>query len=158
MIKVIGKLSFVIVSVFLGVSALSLSLAYADGEDVVSPDASTPALSAPATTPANSLPPAAGHNPGKITSGKRTAPMSDSELGHFQYCGEDADCIKANNGCCDCANGGADVAVSKKLLEEFNQQFECLNTACTEMAATPPCGSGVISCVNHKCRYFAVKE
>lgn len=84
----------------------------------------------------------------------KTKPISDVDLKRYQYCGADTDCVKANNGCCDCANGGADVSVSAERLQEFNLRFECEKARCTKMAAVPECGSGVVSCVNHQCRYF----
>lgn len=89
---------------------------------------------------------------------KRTGqsrPLSEFELGRYQYCGADRDCVAANNGCCDCANGGADVAVNRERLAAFQARFDCLYVSCTEKDTVPPCGSGVISCVNHKCVYFS---
>ncbi len=85
----------------------------------------------------------------------QTQPLSDFELGRYQYCGSDRDCVAANNGCCDCANGGADVAVNRERLAAFEARFDCLYVSCTEKGAMPPCGSGIISCVNHKCVYFS---
>lgn len=84
-----------------------------------------------------------------------TKPLSDFELGKYQYCGDDRDCVVAQNGCCDCANGGADVAVNKDRLSAFNTRFDCLYVSCGEEEITPPCGSGVVSCINHKCRYIS---
>ena len=57
------------------------------------------------------------------------------------------------NGCCECANGGADVAINKMHLEQFKALFACDNIVCTARAKIPPCGTGVVSCVNHECRY-----
>ncbi len=81
-------------------------------------------------------------------------PLSEFELGKYQYCGTDADCIKAMNGCCDCANGGQDVAVNRERYNDFRARFDCLNINCTERARIPSCGSGVVSCVKHTCQYF----
>ncbi len=94
----------------------------------------------------------------KPSAAKTTNPLAYFDLGKYQYCGSDADCIKANNGCCDCANGGKDVAVNKQHLKDFEAQFDCLHVACTMMAAVPPCGSGVVSCVDHKCKYIEFDE
>lgn len=85
----------------------------------------------------------------------QTRPLSDFELGRYQYCGSDRDCVAANNGCCDCANGGADVAVNRERLAAFEARFDCLYVSCSEKDTVPPCGSGIISCVNHKCVYFS---
>ncbi len=90
--------------------------------------------------------------------GPKTGRLDDFEVGKYQYCGTDADCVKANNGCCDCANGGADVAVNKDRYKEFRDRFNCIDIMCTEMAAVPPCGSGVVSCLDHKCHYVSDKS
>lgn len=80
-------------------------------------------------------------------------PLDSFELGKYQYCGSDRDCVVANNGCCDCANGGEDVAVNKERLEAFRERFDCLHVQCTMRASVPPCGSGLVSCINHRCKY-----
>lgn len=85
-------------------------------------------------------------------------PLDDFEVGRYQYCGKDSDCTIANNGCCDCANGGKDVAINKKRLEDFKARFSCNDVMCTEMAADPRCGSGLVSCINHKCKLFERSE
>lgn len=85
-------------------------------------------------------------------------PINDFELGRYQYCGADSDCVVANNGCCDCANGGKDVAVNKERLADFQKRFDCLYAKCGDKRADPICGSGVVSCVMHKCQYFPPGE
>lgn len=88
-------------------------------------------------------------------SAKITTKLDAFELGKYQYCGQDSDCVLANNGCCDCANGGEDVAVNKLRLEEFRARFNCMDVVCTMLATEPPCGSGVVACIEHRCRYVA---
>lgn len=83
-----------------------------------------------------------------------TKPLTAFELGRYQYCGADADCVLAQNGCCDCANGGEDVAVNKERLAAFRARFDCLYVNCANKEVFPACGTGVVSCVNHKCKYF----
>lgn len=83
-----------------------------------------------------------------------TGPLSAFELGRYQYCGEDRDCMFAVNGCCDCANGSEDVSVNRERLEAFRARFSCLYVACGDKSHEPACGTGIVSCVNHKCRYF----
>ena len=83
-----------------------------------------------------------------------TKPLSAFELGRYQYCGDDKDCQYAVNGCCDCANGSEDVAVNKERYQAFRARFACLYVSCGESTSEPPCGTGVVSCVNHKCRYI----
>ena len=82
-----------------------------------------------------------------------TKPLSDFELARYQYCGSDKDCMVAQNGCCDCANGGEDVAVNKERFDAFRARFDCLYVNCGDKEAVPACTSGVVSCVNHKCLY-----
>lgn len=83
-----------------------------------------------------------------------TKPLSAFELGRYQYCGDDRDCMVALNGCCDCANGGEDVAVNKERYEAFRARFQCLYVSCGEKTRATECATGVVSCLNHKCRYF----
>jgi hypothetical protein len=85
----------------------------------------------------------------------KTKPLSDKELGRFQYCGDDYDCMFIANGCCDCANGGKDTAVARQHEQEFRDLFDCRSAVCTMRAAVPACGSGVVTCVNHTCKYVA---
>lgn len=84
-------------------------------------------------------------------------PLPESEYSTYQNCGNDADCVVVQNGCCDCANGGKDIAINRLHLEKFKSLFSCEQVMCTLMAAVPPCGSGVVSCVSKKCKYEAAK-
>lgn len=88
---------------------------------------------------------------------KRVKPLSRVEMLRYTNCATDRDCIYVQNGCCDCANGGQDVAVNKLRLEEFKSQFDCREAACTRRAAVTPCGSGVVSCIERRCRYLSTK-
>ncbi len=83
-----------------------------------------------------------------------TKAIDDFELAKYQYCGNDADCRIAVNGCCDCANGGTEVAINKDRFEAFRERFDCLHVQCTQVIAEPPCENGVVSCINHRCHYF----
>ena len=83
-----------------------------------------------------------------------TKPLSSYELGRYQYCGDDRDCMPAVNGCCDCANGGEDVSVNKERFEAFRARFSCMYVGCGEKNGQK-CGTGLVSCINHKCRYFS---
>jgi len=80
--------------------------------------------------------------------------LSEYELGKYQYCGKDSDCAIATNGCCDCANGSPDVSVNKERLEDFRSRFSCSNIRCGSKDAYPTCGSGLVSCISHKCEYL----
>lgn len=83
-----------------------------------------------------------------------TKAIDDFELAKYQYCGNDSDCTVAVNGCCDCVNGGIEVAVNKERVEAFHERFDCLHVECTQNVANPPCANGVVSCINHRCQYF----
>lgn len=94
-------------------------------------------------------------HPAKPKDQGSTKPISAFELGRYQYCGSDRDCRPAVNGCCDCANGGEDVSVNRERYEAFRARFSCLNVSCGTKQLEPQCGSGVVSCVNHKCRFIS---
>lgn len=83
-----------------------------------------------------------------------TGAISDFELARYQYCGQDSDCVVSVNGCCDCANGSAEVAVNKNRLGDFRKRFDCLKYSCGDKDADPRCANGVVSCVSHKCQYL----
>ncbi len=71
----------------------------------------------------------------------------------YRSCSIDSDCVYVNNGCCDCANGGEDLAVNKTKLADFEALFDCANVACTMIGAVPECGSGTVSCKSGLCEY-----
>ena len=81
------------------------------------------------------------------------APLPASELAKYQACTRDTDCVYAQNGCCDCVNGGADVAINATHVADLRGRFKCEGVPCTRMAAVPECGSGQVSCASGKCRY-----
>ena len=88
------------------------------------------------------------------TGSGNTAALDAFELARYQYCGSDRDCVVAINGCCDCANGGVEVAVNNDRLKAFRERFDCLHMTCGMVPPNPPCASGVVSCISHKCKYF----
>ncbi len=94
-----------------------------------------------------------GAGSGSGTVLKDGGPLSDSETLKYRSCTNDLDCIYAQNGCCDCANGGADLAINLNKLAEFRENFHCDNVACTLLSATPACGSGTVSCKSSLCEY-----
>jgi len=81
--------------------------------------------------------------------------MSAEESAAYRGCSSDTDCVVALNGCCDCVNGGEDIAVNKTQREAFRAHFDCSRTHCTEMGAVVPCGSGSVQCVAGLCSYRA---
>ncbi|MCX6111773.1 MAG: hypothetical protein NTY22_00580 [Proteobacteria bacterium] len=89
---------------------------------------------------------------------KDGGPLSDSETLKYRSCTHDLDCIYTQNGCCDCANGGADIAINLNKLTEFRDNFHCNNVACSMIAAVPACGSGTVSCKSGLCEYIKATE
>ena len=79
--------------------------------------------------------------------------LTDAEMILYRTCSIDSDCVYANNGCCDCATGGQDVAINKTKLAEFEALFNCADVACTMIGASPACGSGTVSCNIGLCEY-----
>ena len=86
--------------------------------------------------------------------GNAIDPLSSDKLSEFQSCAVDSDCVVAQNGCCDCANGGQDVAVNKDELDDFQSSFNCAAVLCTALGAIPPCGSGTTKCDLGKCTFI----
>jgi hypothetical protein len=81
---------------------------------------------------------------------KLEGPMPEQLTLEYRSCEVDTDCVLALNGCCDCANGGHDIAVSRAKLPEFNARFECAS-GCTERAGN--CRDGTIACKSTLCTY-----
>ena len=90
---------------------------------------------------------------------KDGGPLPDSETLKYRNCTSDLDCIYAQNGCCDCANGGADIAINLNKLTEFRESLNCgSGVACSMVGAVPPCGSGTVSCKSGLCEYTRATE
>lgn len=75
-----------------------------------------------------------------------TEPLPISSLDEYRRCVRDDQCTWINNGCCDCANGGEDIAVALDKAKAFRARFDCANTPCTAMDIEPPCGTGEATC------------
>ena len=122
----------------------------------------TSAAAPSAPTKAANIPPAKRPDfkivPQRKAAGGFTAPMPESEVSRYTECGSDSDCVLANNGCCDCANGGRTVAVNKIRLADFQNRFSCDHVACTEMARMPECMTELVTCVSHKCKVISSEE
>lgn len=82
-------------------------------------------------------------------------PVGPDKLKSFQTCTQDSDCVYAQNGCCDCANGGEDIAINKAYLQEFQDSFHCDGVPCTLKGAVPACGSGQVLCSTGRCIYMS---
>lgn len=64
-----------------------------------------------------------------------------------------ADCAVEPLDCCDCANGGKQHAIPKKLAAaaQAARQARCKNTVCTMMLSTDPSCGQRADCVDGKC-------
>lgn len=79
--------------------------------------------------------------------------LTETETLPYRDCTTASDCVYTKNGCCDCANGGEDIAVNKTKLADFEKLFDCGTFSCTAMAAEPACGSGTVYCKDGICEY-----
>jgi hypothetical protein len=76
-----------------------------------------------------------------------TAPLPMLEVVQYQACDDSSECIRVDNGCCDCANGGQTIAINRKFESEFRAKFDCDRVVCTQRAGScqfldPVCQSG----------------
>lgn len=81
-----------------------------------------------------------------------TEPMAEQRTRAYRACQIDSDCVLALNGCCDCANGGEDIAVNRDQAAAFAASFAC-SGACNEVGGD--CGHGTVRCTDHVCTYEA---
>ena len=79
-------------------------------------------------------------------------PLPTEAVKEYQVCAEDSDCVVAQNGCCDCANGGEDVAINKNKKVNFLAQFSCEAIMCTQLARIPGCGKEEVECAQGLCK------
>ena len=108
--------------------------------------------------PNEQLPASGKDSTGLTSSGLATAPISEEDLYRFRYCGSDSDCIAVVNGCCDCANGGQEVAIAKSSLGEFKALFDCNQVSCGQRYPTPECRQGYVSCLKNRCTFTQDRE
>ncbi|HEX7477416.1 MAG TPA: hypothetical protein VF331_06395 [Polyangiales bacterium] len=62
----------------------------------------------------------------------------------------DAQCTYEVNGCCDCANGGQEIAVAHDQVDAFRARFACTG-GCTQRYRE--CGTGKVACERGLCVY-----
>jgi hypothetical protein len=84
---------------------------------------------------------------------KQRAPLPEAETRSYRACQADSDCTWVQNGCCDCANGGADIAVHRDRARDFARRFDCEGAVCTTRGREPACGSGTAVCAEGLCAY-----
>jgi hypothetical protein len=86
-----------------------------------------------------------------------TPPMAEPETRAYRACKADSDCVYAQNGCCDCVNGGEAIAVNRDKVGEFKAKFDCSEASCTAKMYMEGCDSGVASCKLGLCQYALKK-
>lgn len=87
------------------------------------------------------------------TSRRTHEPLPLTRLDEYRRCERDDQCVWVNNGCCDCVNGGEDVAVRADKAAAFRAHFQCDNIPCTTIGAVPGCGRGTVACERGLCVY-----
>ncbi len=82
------------------------------------------------------------------------APLPETATQSYRSCAADSECTYVQNGCCDCANGGEELAINRQHVDAFRALFKCgPDTRCTLVDRIPACGSGKVSCVAGMCSY-----
>jgi hypothetical protein len=81
---------------------------------------------------------------------KNSPPMAEELTLRFRTCVGDSDCVWESNGCCDCANGGRDIAMNRDMVSEFREQFNC-SGECTKRADRHGCRRGKVYCKDSIC-------
>ncbi len=84
-----------------------------------------------------------------LAEGRRSAPLPASKYKKHQFCRHTADCVRVDNGCCDCANGGDTIAIHRKFEAKFRAQFKCDGIACPQKAGD--CGFREPECKDNVC-------
>jgi hypothetical protein len=87
----------------------------------------------------------------KPSKAEKFGPMPEPQTLAYRGCQADQDCEYVQNGCCDCVNGGADLAINKNQRAAFRAQFDCTSGGCTERGGA--CGLGTVSCDQGLCTF-----
>ena len=77
-----------------------------------------------------------------------TKPLPRESIRQYQECTDTSECIRVDNGCCNCANGGDTVAIHRKFEKEFRDHFNCQEVICPQRAGDcmfrePICRNGL---------------
>jgi len=87
---------------------------------------------------------------------EKFGPLPEAQTRPFRACHADQDCEFVTNGCCDCMNGGEELAINKAQHEQFRAQFDCKQPlGCTEIGGV--CGDGTSRCESGLCTYRPAK-
>lgn len=99
---------------------------------------------------------ACSHHPAAFS-----GPRPVSELSRFQHCDDESECIRVDNGCCNCANGGATTSINRKFEDEFRAAFDCRGVICTQKAGAclfrEPLCQDHLCVLGHRPQRFPVK-
>lgn len=79
---------------------------------------------------------------------KKEDPLSKEALLEYQTCQINEDCVYAQNGSCDCNNGGEATAINRQKSLEFKLLFK--EIPCT-LKGGPWCPKGIATCVKNRC-------
>ena len=79
-------------------------------------------------------------------------PLPEEEALAYRRCEMDEECVYVTNGCCDCVNGGKDLAVNREQVDAFRKNFVC-SGRCTMIGTVVACGSGTVACEGGLCVY-----
>ena len=86
-------------------------------------------------------------------------PLQEIPESQLRACSTSAECVKAVEGCCDCANGGRNTAINRKFLSPWLKKREagCLTVMCPAVLSTDPSCSETHSpqCVEGTCQLTA---
>jgi hypothetical protein len=87
-------------------------------------------------------------------------PLPDKKKGVPAECKAAADCVLEPMECCDCANGGKQHAIAKKLAAASKKARaeKCKARMCTMMLSTDPSCGQHADCVDGQCVMAATKK
>ena len=69
-------------------------------------------------------------------------------------CTRDADCVSFQSDCCNCRNGGANIALNRKYLDYWVKELslKCQETLCTAVISDDWTCLSEPKCVDNKCQ------
>ena len=78
-------------------------------------------------------------------------------LDEWKVCSQDLDCVETQKGCCNCANGGIQMAINKQYLDEWQNILDnsCQDVGCL---AFVNCKQGRVVCEDNKCAFKEIVE
>lgn len=90
------------------------------------------------------------------TATSENKPLGTNALKQYQACSHADQCIRVDNSCCNCANGGETISINRKFEVPFRQQFPCRMVVCSQKAGD--CIFRVPNCVKGFCELIALKD